>query len=410
MKAMNQIRIDGLEIQIGPGCGREEGSEVSPESDGKSLGEFFNKYAFETRDVVADGTVVRILSNAAEKRPLVWDLKTLHVQWLGKTHPFTFDSVLANAVPPGEITTSGKFGPWNEKNPGMTPVSGNYTFMNADLSYFEGITGVLSSFGTYSGVLGKLDVYGRTRTPDFALALSQNPVRLETEFHATVDGTRGDTHLKAVRASIGGTTIVASGGIVGHEGQRTVDLLVEIAGGRLEDILPLAVRGRSPMTGVIDLSARLVVAPEDSDTLDKLSLNGHFIVNAARFRIPEMQQKMERLSGRARGDIASENTGVSVLSKMEGGFIIRNGVLQLSDFSFSIPGGTVVLDGQYLLREDQLYLKGHLLMEARLSETASGFKSLVLKLVDPFFRANGKTDIPVRITGSKDKPSFKFLL
>jgi len=33
-------------------------------------------------------------------------------------------------------------------------------------------------------------------------------------------------------------------------------------------------------------------------------------------------------------------------------------------------------------------------------------KSLVLKVVDPFFRKDGQTELPIKITGQRDHPSF----
>ena len=46
---------------------------------------------------------------------------------------------------------------------------------------------------------------------------------------------------------------------------------------------------------------------------------------------------------------------------------------------------------------------GQLLLDAKLSETTTGFKSILLKAVDPFFRKEGKTVLPIKITR---KPSF----
>jgi hypothetical protein len=46
-------------------------------------------------------------------------------------------------------------------------------------------------------------------------------------------------------------------------------------------------------------------------------------------------------------------------------------------------------------------------MDAKLSQTTTGVKSFFLKAVDPFFKGkNGGTDIPIKITGTKDHPAF----
>jgi hypothetical protein len=46
-------------------------------------------------------------------------------------------------------------------------------------------------------------------------------------------------------------------------------------------------------------------------------------------------------------------------------------------------------------------------LDAKLSQTTTGVKSFLLKAVDPFFKGkNGGTDIPFKITGTKDHPVF----
>jgi hypothetical protein len=45
-------------------------------------------------------------------------------------------------------------------------------------------------------------------------------------------------------------------------------------------------------------------------------------------------------------------------------------------------------------------------MEARVSETVSGFKRLLLKLVDPLFRKDGRTVVPLKVGGTREDPSF----
>ena len=45
-------------------------------------------------------------------------------------------------------------------------------------------------------------------------------------------------------------------------------------------------------------------------------------------------------------------------------------------------------------------------MDAKLSETVTGFKSLLLKMVDPFFRKDGRTVVPLKISGTRGDPQF----
>jgi hypothetical protein len=45
-------------------------------------------------------------------------------------------------------------------------------------------------------------------------------------------------------------------------------------------------------------------------------------------------------------------------------------------------------------------------MDAKVSETMTGWKSILLMIVDPFFRKEGKTVVPIRIQGTRNAPKF----
>jgi hypothetical protein len=46
-------------------------------------------------------------------------------------------------------------------------------------------------------------------------------------------------------------------------------------------------------------------------------------------------------------------------------------------------------------------------MDAKLSQTTTGFKSLLLKAVDPFFKKGTKGAVlPIKIGGTRESPSF----
>jgi hypothetical protein len=71
-----------------------------------------------------------------------------------------------------------------------------------------------------------------------------------------------------------------------------------------------------------------------------------------------------------------------------------------------VPGATVDLSGSSNLKLQTLGLTGTLQMEATVSKAVGGFKSIFLKLVDPFFRKNGMgAVVPIKITGTFDAPN-----
>jgi hypothetical protein len=126
-----------------------------------------------------------------------------------------------------------------------------------------------------------------------------------------------------------------------------------------------------------------------------------------------MQQKLDNMSKRSEGrpkeveDAGSGDHSDDVATAMKGAFHLREGMLALSQFGFQIPGAGVFLDGTYNLPQEDLDLHGRLEMQAKLSQVTTGFKSFLLKAIDPLFSKNGKgTVLPIKITGPVKHPSY----
>ena len=393
------VRIEGLQIHVPPASER---SGDTGKSHGKIAG-------FLIEELIADGTKITIAPKDSGKEPLVWDVSRLTLWDAGPNSAASFRATLTNAKPPGEIESSGKFGPWQKDEPGDTPVSGAYTFQNADLSVFPGIAGKLSSEGNYRGVLERIEADGHTDTPDFRLVLSGNPVDLKTEFHAIVDGTDGDTLLPQVDAQFGHSSLVAKGGVTGTKGVKgkTVSLDVTASQARLEDMLRLGVKGSSPaMTGVVSFHTKLIVPPGKVDVAQKLKLDGSFEAASAHFEQVNIQEKVNEISNRGRGKPEAPDTD-TVASDFSGSFVLNNGTMTFRNLAFRVPGIGVSLDGKYGLINEQLDFHGTVRLEAKLSETTTGFKSFLLKAADPFFkRKNAGAVVPVKIGGTQEKPDF----
>jgi hypothetical protein len=66
----------------------------------------------------------------------------------------------------------------------------------------------------------------------------------------------------------------------------------------------------------------------------------------------------------------------------------------------------VQLAGTYGLRDEKLDFHGTLRLQAKLSQVTTGFKSLLLKPFDSYFRRNGMTVLPIKVTGTREQPSF----
>lgn len=413
---ISEVKLSGLQINIPPHGAKDllEHNTQTRETEtmpGKKREEDFSgqrRGDFIVRRIVADGAMLKILPKDSQKDPLEFDLYKLTVYSATGDRPLHFVSKLKNAKPPGIIDSEGEFGPWNKDDPGETPVKGQYSFQHADLSVFKGVSGTLSSQGEYSGKLDQIQVNGITDTPDFMLRTAKYKMHLVTEFHAVVDGTNGDTLLQPVKARLGEhTNFVCKGGVYKKPGTKgkTVQLDVTMEQGRMEELLTLVVPGKPALVGFIQFHSEFELPPGDDDVLDKLKLKGTFHVKRANFTSAKVQNKVEELSRKGRG-MEEDESNERIVSEMDGAFFLRNGTADFSTLAFSVPGAGVNLAGNYDMNRERIDFHGNLKIEAKLSETQKGFKSILLKAVDPFFRKNGKTVLPIKVQGSPKNVNF----
>ncbi len=406
------VRMEGLHINMPPKKPRIEGGPADVKN-----AEVKNREAehreekqgpgFVVEKIIADGTVLQVLPKQQGREPLTWEIKKLTLQSVGARQGMDFKATLVNAKPPGDIETTGKFGPWNGEDPGQSAVEGNYSFRNADLGVFKGIAGTLSSDGRYNGMLERIEADGTTDTPDFRLDGVNNTVPLKTQFHAIIDGTNGDTLLQPVNAQLGSSSIVCRGGVAGKPGVKgkTITMDVTMAKARIEDILRLTVKSKPAMVGAMRTKAKMVIPPGERDVIEKLRLAGDFYMGDVRFTSETVQKKLEEMSLRARGEPGAD-TG-HVASQFGGDFTLKDGTIGLRGLTFVVPGALARLDGSYGIRNEQIDFAGTLRMQAKVSQTVTGVKSILLKAVDPFFaKAGAGALIPIKITGSREAPKF----
>ena len=405
------VTLDGLDIEIPPDRNRsvdkgdEETGRAERRPDETSRGGAARTLVIDELKSVGDK--LAIIPAEAGKGPKVWNIHDLHMTSVSLDRAMPFEATLTNAVPPGDIVTRGSFGPWQSPEPGATPLEGTFTFDHADLSVFKGISGILSSHGTFGGRLSRIDVHGDTETPMFEVKAGGHPVPLRAKYHAVVDGTNGNTLLEQIDASFLQTSIVAKGGVVGTPGKegRTTTLNVVFDKGRLEDVLKLAVKADAPMTGALRLMTSFVLPPGDVDVIKKLRLNGRFAIADGRFKNVDVQGKINELSQRSQGQ-NTQQAARQVSSKFTGAFRLGDGRLTIPEVTFDVPGAGV-RRGTYDLVPETLNFKGTLFLDVKVSQTVTGFKSVLLKIVDPFFkREGGGSAIPIKISGQRDKPSF----
>jgi len=418
---LKTIDLEGLEIHVPPGGLRGAGLAVPKEGEtkapkpGNDPGDDKSRQPLSDRSPILIDTIrsraarLQIDPRDTAKLPRVFEIHDLVMTDFGFDRAAAFEARLSNWKPAGEIHVKGTFGPWNTSDPRMTALGADYSFDNANLDTIKGIGGILSSKGRFHGVLERIRVEGTTDTPDFRVDVAGQPVRLQTRFSAVVDGTNGNTWLDPVEATLAGSShIVARGEVVRSQDVkgRKIYLEVTIDDARMEDILKLAIKSKqTPLTGHMKMQTTFLLPAGEADVPQRLQLDGAFSIAKARFTSFNVQQRIDTLSRRGRGDTG--NSGPSVVSNLSGRFVMKDGRIRLRDLTFSVPGSAVQLAGSFDLKSEQLDFGGHLLLDASLSETVTGFKSVLVKLAQPFFRRpGGGTKVPIRVSGTPEKPTF----
>ena len=396
------VHVRGLAISVPPSSMRRQTAPRTRHG---------GKTKIEVDEFICDDSQLVIGTDKPDKDPKLFELKHIVLHDVGPNAPWPFDALLTNAIPRGDIHATGTFGPWNTESPGDSSVNGTYIFQNADLNTIKGIGGMLHSKGSFGGQLDRIRVEGTTETPDFSLDTANHPVPLSTKFSAIVDGTTGDTYLNAIDARLGWSAFSCRGAVINVKAKgHTIDLDIDVPGGRIEDFLTLAVKTKpAVMTGILETKTRLHISPGKESVTRKLEMKGSFFLRQIHFTNPAVEDKVDMLSLRAEGHPKEARPGAAdVRSEMTGQFEMSGGKLKFGDLDYALPGATVKLAGVYSLDGKQFEFTGKVRTEAKLSQmVASRWKSLLLKPVDPFFHKHGAgAEIPVKVSGTEGAPHF----
>ena len=396
-KTVESVSIEGMKISIPPKGQRPSLSN----SQSKPVHVLI-------REVQVRGADLVILPKDRSKKPLEFDIASLRMQSVGPNTAMNYRASLTNPKPPGQIESTGKFGPWDADEPGDTPLSGDYTFSNADLGVFRGIAGILNSTGKFNGALNSVTARGQASVPDFRLTSAGHPVPLRTDFEVLVDGTNGNTILQPVHATLGSTNFTTTGGVIKHEEQnrRGISLQVNMPNGQMRDLLLLAAKGPPFLAGRMRMNSRIDIPPLSGKVKEKLRLDGRFDLKNAKFLRADVQDKIDSLSQRGQGQPGNPDID-DVISNIKGRFRLEDQVMSFTALSFSVTGADVSVAGQYDMARDDLDFHGSLRLTARVSQTVSGWKRWLLKPADPFFAKNGAgTFLRIKIEGSSHDPKF----
>jgi hypothetical protein len=121
-------------------------------------------------------------------------ISELHIENMQAGRPWTYAVAMGNAIPTGYIVASGQFGPMS-KDPGATPLSGQFRFTRVNLHDVGNIGGIASAFGTFRGRLDTLQADATTAVPDFAVD-DGRPTPVAGALRCIVNGVNGDVHFQ----------------------------------------------------------------------------------------------------------------------------------------------------------------------------------------------------------------------
>jgi hypothetical protein len=350
-----------------------------------------------------------ILPRIKDRQPLEFDLHRVVLESVAARQSMNYQATLTNPKPPGLIQATGTFGPWDAGSPSDTPLTGDYSLRDADLGVFNAIEGTLQSQGSFQGTLSSISAKGEAEVPDFRLRMAGRSVPLHTSFEALVDGTNGNTVLKPVRARLGSTAFTTSGAVLKHDGDanRSIDLDVHMPNGEVLDLLKLTMKNKPFLAGRIDFNARIRIPPLQSPVIEKLVLDGQFNIRRGQFLVDSVQDKVDTLSRRGQGQPADLSIA-NVFSDMSGAFHLANQSIRFQFLTFGAPGAKVDLAGVFDFAHDNLDFDGSLRLDAKVSQTMTGWKRWALKPIDPILAKKGAgTFLKIKVTGSSKEPKFQ---
>jgi len=408
------VQLKGLSIDMPPKSHFQSGPAAVPKPASASV------VKFSIDKIQCTDANLLLETNKPGKLPLDFAIASLTLTNVTPGGAMNYDAVLTNPRPVGTIHATGAFGPWQVADPGESPTTGDYRFDHADLATFKGIAGIMTSTGHFQGTLRQLEVDGEADVPDFRLTHFGNALPLWTHFHAMVDGTNGDTRLDPVDATLGRSHFTAQGPVVRvisskngeppHSIGHDIALTVQIDHAHIEDFLRLA--SNSPtqlLTGDVTMQAKLHIPPGPIPVHRRITVAGTFLLNQARFTSDKIQGRIAELSLRGQGHPNELKTAdpTTILSTMQGTFLLAAGTVTLPALVYTVPGANIHLSGNYELDDGAINFTGTAKMDASVSQMVGGWKGLLLKPADRYFRKNGAgTEVPIHIDGTREQPRF----
>ena len=396
------VDIKGLHVVI-----PAEGSRAMQEDFPPGSSMDFTGPVTAVQKVVIHGAVLDLMRKDGQR--YTYPIRELIVRNLrkGQEAPYVVD--MQNAWPSGHILASGSFGPVTPENLGATRLSGKFTFTDVQLNQIGTMHGTLASVGHFEGTLTAVELFASASTEDVAIQEGQ-PSKVDGSLQATLNGLNGNMVLHRIELKTGQSTVEAAGTITGPANKpKATDVDLSSADARVQDLLRPFLSGRPPVAGsvVFKAHAHLAPQPDGAKFLQRLTVDGSFAVPNQRLTDPAKENALTAFSERAQGhqtkndsDPAQPDPSAIVLSRVEGDVKVRDGVVSTENLEFAMPGASADLKGTFNLRSGSVHLLGDVKMESDISHVTTGFKSLLLKPLAPFFKKkDAGAVVPIAVTG-----------
>jgi hypothetical protein len=117
-----------------------------------------------------------------------------------------------------------------------------------------------------------------------------------------------------------------------------------------------------------------------------------------------MQQKVDALSMRAQGRprLANVREAEVVASSLSGRFSQADGVVEVSELHYQMPGAQAQMEGKVELVGSTFEFHGKVRTEATASQMTTGWRSLLLSPFDGLLKKNGAgLELPIKVTGTR---------